>query len=182
MDSVPIDVTVTFPNPLDQWTNYTFENPTRTFIRQVTHGGEMFVAVGSPAGIFSSSDGKTWSQTWKSEVSTTAELDSVAFHGGRFVAVGLGNIVTSTDGIQWTLVSGAYSNKSSTGFSAAVLILTDGGTLVGNFVRNFVEFPNKWPADSTKFPTKFPIKVAIIGITRIAVANAGRLDIVVRHG
>ena len=71
---------------------------------------------------------------------------------------------------------------TSRNYTAAVLILVGGGTLIGNFVGNVVEFPNKWPADSTKFPTKFPIKVAIIGITRIAVANAGRLDIVVRHG
>ena len=80
---------------------------TGTNLRGVTYGNSRFVTVGDWGAIFASSNGISW----QNQASTPAfsgsspSLASVAYAGGRFVAVGGSSsrdaILTSTDGLTW---------------------------------------------------------------------------------
>jgi hypothetical protein len=45
---------------------------------------------------------------WKSVRPGTGSLSAIAFGGGRFVVVGLGGMITSTDGYTWTSANPVY--------------------------------------------------------------------------
>ena len=75
----------------------------------------LYVAVGSSGKIYTStSPTSSWTQRTSN---TTASLSSVTYGNGRFVAVGTRDIVTSTDGINWTAYANAYGTN---GYASAV--------------------------------------------------------------
>jgi hypothetical protein len=65
----------------------------------IAFGNNTFVAVGAPNAVYISPDGKIWTKT------TGSGLDDVAFGNGRFVGVSGNNLLTSPDGINWTVKS-----------------------------------------------------------------------------
>jgi hypothetical protein len=69
-------------------------------MNSVAYGSNIFVAVGSSLTILSSPDAIIWTKR-VSRVGAT-ELTDVIYGNGRFIAVGVLNIATSTDGITWT--------------------------------------------------------------------------------
>jgi hypothetical protein len=71
----------------------------------VSFGNGQFVAVGDSGLVLSSPDGVRW---LPQQAGTTNDLTSIAFGNGQFVALldprnSRSNIVTSTDGVNWTL-------------------------------------------------------------------------------
>lgn len=77
--------------------------------RAVTFGAGVFVAVGYSAGpsplLFSSSDGLTWTPRAQDLTGfPSTRLVAVHYGGGRFVTIGEGGeLLTSSDGVSWTL-------------------------------------------------------------------------------
>lgn len=79
----------------------------------------LYVVVGSSGKIYTStSPTSSWTQRTSN---TTASLWSVTYGNGRYVAVGTRDIITSTDGINWTAYANAYGTN---GYANAVA--TDG--------------------------------------------------------
>ena len=95
---------------------------TRTFLRGLTYGRGLFVAVGgsyldAPGVIITSRDGITWRER---KVPGKNNLYGVAFGQGLFVAVGdAGAIYTSVDGVSW--------KSQRSGFSATLLATVAAG-------------------------------------------------------
>ncbi len=84
--------------PLDHW-QLKAPFPQWHSIR-ISYGNGIFVAVGEPGALYTSSDGETW--TWRSS-GTNRSLRDVSYGGGVFVAVGEGGtILSSPDGVIWT--------------------------------------------------------------------------------
>src|SRR6266850_4866559 len=93
---------VTSRNAID-W-DYPFLPTTNTLLTNtllaVTHGTNLFVAVGETGTIITSTDGTTWTVR---NSGTLASLRAIAFHQSRFIAAGDGGIVlASPDGISWS--------------------------------------------------------------------------------
>ncbi|MCB1121056.1 MAG: fibronectin type III domain-containing protein [Verrucomicrobiae bacterium] len=66
----------------------------------VAYGNHTYVAVGFLGKIFSSTDGKVWTQRTSG---TSSRLHSVTYGNNQFVACGLsGTILTSTNGVTWS--------------------------------------------------------------------------------
>lgn len=86
---------------METWTQRT--SGVTVSLRGVAYGNGMFVVVGSSGTILTSPDGVTWT---KRTISTSNTLSAVGFGGGRFVALGYGRRLTSSNGINWTSVSG----------------------------------------------------------------------------
>ena len=84
--------------PLDHWQ---LKAPiTQWHSIRISYGNGIFVAVGEPGALYTSSDGETW--TWRSS-GTNQSLRDVSYGGGTFVAVGKGGtILSSPDGVIWT--------------------------------------------------------------------------------
>eukprot|EP01035_Chromulina_nebulosa_P009166 gene9166-12383_t len=78
--------------------------------KDVAFGNGLYVAVGLDATIATSPDGATW--TIRRQSTAQANLNGVEFANGQFVAVGMGSpsrlgaalILTSTDGLNWSMV------------------------------------------------------------------------------
>ena len=106
-----------FADPLDNW-HWRNPLPQGNDLRGITHGNNMFVAVGSYGTILTSPDGTNWTtQTSGTEKS----LSSVTYGNNLYVAVGEGTILTSADGKSWSvglsrtdvdLYSVAYGNNT----------------------------------------------------------------------
>ena len=84
-------------------------------LRSVLWTNNLFVAVSSlsdtsQGGIHSSIDGVHWTTRF---YSLNAGLDDVIFANGRFVAVGAGTFVTSTDGFTWTVATNLLAGWGS---------------------------------------------------------------------
>ena len=77
----------------------------------VSYGNEMFIATASNGNKMSSSNGTTW--ITNIIPSLTYNLKSVAYGNGTFVAVSANAVVTSPDGITWTLAATPSGNWSS---------------------------------------------------------------------
>jgi hypothetical protein len=65
----------------------------------VTFGAGQFVAVGDSGVIYTSNDGRVWSEQTSG---TTQNLAGVAYGNGQFVAVGYSVLLTSPDSVHWT--------------------------------------------------------------------------------
>ena len=76
--------------------------PANVFLRDIAYGNSRFVAVGGYGAIVSSADGINWVS---SNSGVTWYLTGVAFGNGRFVVSRQesSNIITSLDGLTWTL-------------------------------------------------------------------------------
>jgi hypothetical protein len=88
------------------WTEYDYVAPNSTFDfpNRIGFGGGMFVMVTASANghkIWSSPDGVNWTQRMNTGI---GQWHSIAYGGGRFVAVSLNRnvVATSLDGINWT--------------------------------------------------------------------------------
>lgn len=88
----------------------------------MAYGNGRFVAVGD--GIISSTAGVNWTAGYD----TGVQLESVAFGGGMFVAVGRnGTIVTSGDGLSWTARnSGSTSSLGAVAYGGAQWVVLGG--------------------------------------------------------
>ena len=74
---------------------------TTTLISGLAFDGTTFVAVGELGAIFSSPDGRTWSQR-EHPLGANISANAAAYGAGRFVAVGAeARVVTSVDGVTW---------------------------------------------------------------------------------
>ncbi len=105
--------------------DFQVRNPPNTIagLLGIARGAGVYVAVGQPGDILSSSDAITWTQRYHSG-STSTNPRAVVFAGGLFVAVGdSGLILTSPDGVAWT--------QRSAGVTANFTGVTNG---VGKFV------------------------------------------------
>lgn len=111
-----------------------------TFLRGITYGNGLFVAVGGsyvdePGVIMTSRDGHTWIRR---NVRNKINLSGVTYNNGLFVAVGdAGTILTSTDGVAWktrnsgtaAMLAAVASGKGilvAGGESGTILTSTDG--------------------------------------------------------
>ena len=74
------------------------QRATRASLNGITWGGGRFVAVGSDGVIVYSADGEDWKMAPDTGISS---LDDVVYNGERFVAVGKGIILHSSDGKRW---------------------------------------------------------------------------------
>ena len=85
----------------DGWFAGTAPADTNTWFA-VAYGNGKYVAVANSGStpLMYSSDGVTWTKDNVTGVS--AHMQGVAFGGGKFVAVGTGNVIYSTDGITWS--------------------------------------------------------------------------------
>ena len=80
------------------WTSHS--SGTSEWLRGVTYGNGIFVAVSGNGKILTSVDGKTWTSQFSG---TYYSLNEVTYGNGIFVAVGGGGtIITSSDGQTWT--------------------------------------------------------------------------------
>ncbi|MBD3852390.1 MAG: hypothetical protein IFK93_13875 [Acidobacteria bacterium] len=70
----------------------------------VTWGGGQYVAVGENGKIATSPDGVTWTNRFSG---TSDHLRGVAWNGSLYVAAGGNSIISSSDGVTWTLRSDA---------------------------------------------------------------------------
>lgn len=86
---------------LETWTQRT--SGVTVTLRGVAYGNGMYVVVGSSGTILTSTDGVTWT---KRTISGSNALNAVGFGGGKFVALGFGRRLASSNGINWTSVSG----------------------------------------------------------------------------
>jgi hypothetical protein len=80
------------------WTERTVATPLD--LLAITRGNGLFVAVGYGGAVRISQDGLAWA---RSQSGTTERLRTVASSGTRFIAAGFGALVTSTDGVNWTV-------------------------------------------------------------------------------
>ena len=94
----------------------------------ITYGNGIFVIVGDNGYVSSSSDGMTWSTPQKvvptTSIANNGSLLSVAFGNNKFVATGIGGIVTSEDGLNWsepTRIEGRTYRKIAFGSGKFVL-------------------------------------------------------------
>jgi hypothetical protein len=98
-------------------------------LQSVTFGNGTFVAVGgtfTSSAIYTSPDGTTWTQQ-TSPAGSTAMLESVIFDGTRFVALGNGNVIASSDGVTWTsIATGVSTNVSYLAFGASKYVAVGG--------------------------------------------------------
>lgn len=97
------------------WRDVDTATSTARTLFSVAYGAGLFVAVGSGGFISTSPDGVTW--TTRTSAHGAAEISSVIFAGGRFVAAGgnttANSVQTSTDGITWTARTGAIAPSNS---------------------------------------------------------------------
>jgi hypothetical protein len=83
----------------------------------IAFGNGVFVAVTAAAvSIMSSPDGINW--TFPAFPSTPSNWNDVIFAGGQFVAVGIGKIMTSSDGMTWTLQTLPAGPPATTNWAA----------------------------------------------------------------
>jgi len=85
-------------DPLDQWTSHSSGSG-----RGIAYGDDQFVAVAG-ATILTSADGANWT----GYSPNLAQLYGITYGNGQFVAVGTvgygyGAVISSTDGVTWTL-------------------------------------------------------------------------------
>jgi hypothetical protein len=100
------------------WTTLTTSN----YLSGITYGGGQFVAVGAGGSILTSPDGKTWTTQTAAPIanSTLAPyLINVIYADGQYVVTGnytasipsTGFVLTSPDGINWTMPSTGTTNN-----------------------------------------------------------------------
>jgi hypothetical protein len=76
----------------------------------ITYGNGLFVAVSGNGQIQTSADGFKWTQSGKIRMGAGRILD-ISYGNGTFVAVGLGVMAVSTDGIDWTNLASAVTTR-----------------------------------------------------------------------
>jgi hypothetical protein len=125
--------------------------------------GPLAVAVNNAGGIFTSSDGTSWtSQT----SGTTRYLAASASNGSMFVVVGdLGVILSSTDGINWTArTSGVSTFISSVLWTGSKFVATSANALLSSTDGI------TWTSSATPFPYQ---SIAWSGSQFVAVSGTG---------
>lgn len=94
-------------HPLDVW--HVRHTVSGTSLNGVTFGNGLFVAVSAHGRIFTSREGKSWSER---PAGISALLHKIAWGKGRFVAVGEGGaIFSSDDGTNWTARSSGVTAR-----------------------------------------------------------------------
>jgi len=85
-----------------------------TGISGVTYGDGLYVAVGGPGKLTTSTDGTTW--TTRTSGFGTTFINGVTYGDGLYVAVGSsGKLTTSTDGTTWTTRTSGFGTTYITG-------------------------------------------------------------------
>jgi hypothetical protein len=196
-------------DPLESWARSAIVMPTNglasnTAWNDVTYGNDMFVAVGKPGAILTSTDGRTWEAH---NIPQSQELFGVTYGNGTFVAVGGGiirgrSILSSTNGREWTsrfeaktsrLQSVAYGNGVFVAVGlvkdlAATLTIVsspDGITWTHRFSRTANEYSIKSDivfAEGTFVITGLSIYVSNDGIVWTPVTSPPCEDIVYGNG
>ncbi len=151
--------TKTSGDPLDDWA---WSNPTPTGNRfsDITYGNGVYVAVGAYGTIFTSTDGKAWTQKVSG---TTGDLFGVAYSGGVFVAVGYSTIPEATeftviilkspDGATWTPVDlGMTGNLYGVTYADNKFVAVGfGGDLYSGIILTSPDGSSWEPVDTSAF-------------------------------
>jgi len=114
----------------DFWESGTIEN-----LNGVVYGEGNFVAVGDNGTILVSPDGQSWEERTPYS-GTVNNLIAVAYGNGIFVAVGddylvstIGKVLTSPDGLAWTVASDLAFTPSSITFGKGIFVAVGGGSI-----------------------------------------------------
>ncbi len=72
-------------------------------VTSVAYGNDVWVGRTSDNDIIYSADGLTWAKTTDTDI--TGTVQNITFSNGRFITRATNNVVSSTDGINWSVVS-----------------------------------------------------------------------------
>ena len=87
-----------FPETLDHWQLNPLSSLGHSL--RISYGNGIFIAVGEPGTLLTSSDGATWRER---SSGTNQSIHDIAYGSSAFVAVGEGGtILSSPDGVIWT--------------------------------------------------------------------------------
>lgn len=115
------------------WTTQTSGVTASDTFRDVSWNGSLFVAVGyqntEPYGgvVTTSADGVTWTNQ---ELPWEQTVDSLTWDNNQFVAVGYQAILTSPDGLTWTLRSNNTNNLTNVGWTGSQYVAVGQNTSI----------------------------------------------------
>jgi hypothetical protein len=130
------------------WTPVVLKGDTVRYFSHCVYGAGTYVGVGGGNGIYTSTDGITWTKRAeeKSSLGRTL-LRSVAYGNGRFVAVCTrGGVFTSPDGVSWTkgnsgskedLTTVLYKSDRFAAISEEGAVLTSVDAITWRFVNRY---------------------------------------------
>ncbi|MET0554302.1 MAG: Calx-beta domain-containing protein [Vicinamibacteria bacterium] len=103
-----------------QWTAASL--PSSWSVLSVAYGGGQFVAVGFDRRLLTSPDAVTWTDRSANVPAAMSFLAGVTWSGQRYVVVGQGGIVVSTDGVAWQRVSTISYDAVAAGAAGVVAV------------------------------------------------------------
>ena len=88
-------------DPLENW-HLRHSAQQELFLTRITHGNNIFIAIGENGMILTSTDGLNWIQ---GNSGTTEKLNGVAYGNNMFIVVGdNGTLLSSQDGVAWNRI------------------------------------------------------------------------------
>lgn len=111
---------------LEEWT-FRYPGEAGDDINDVTYGNNGFVAVGDSGQILVSEDGKNWEKKSVQETDgtpLTEDLLGVAYGDGLYLAVGGQKLISSTDTVNWTVVTTWTVPVNSITFGDGLFVVT----------------------------------------------------------
>ena len=107
-------------------------------LMDVIYAGGQYVIVGNYGTVLTSSDGKTWVTRDSGLTGYSNNLRSIGYGNGKYVAVGANKVINSTNGINWSSLSGTsqygYWNAQVC-FDSAGFVATSGSNSIA-FSKN----------------------------------------------
>jgi hypothetical protein len=103
-----------------QWISTTLPAPWS--VLSIAYGGGQFVAVGFDRRVLTSPDAVTWTDRTAKVPMAMSYLAGVAWTGQRFVVVGQGGIIVSSDGVLWQRTSTVSYDAVAASASAVVAV------------------------------------------------------------
>ena len=142
------------------------------YIYGVTYGDGLYVAVGYPGKLTTSTDGTTW--TTRTSGFGSRAINAVAYGDGLYVAVGNpGKLTTSTDGITWTTRTSGFGTTDIRGvtYGDGLYVAVGGSGKLTTSTNG-----TSWTTRTSGFTTSNPIHGVTYGDgLYVAVGNSGTL-------
>jgi len=135
----------------------------------ITYGAGRFVMVGNDGQVLASTDGETWNRVHATPV---GQPHDVIFAEGRFVLIEklYGNkdarIYTSTDGINWTAVTGPGWGGWNIAYGGGRFVVASGGAWVA-----WSDDGQRW--QSAKVPVPYALETVAYGNGRFVAGGSG---------